>query len=53
MERLNGRLKAHRRLDSLRVRGRAKVRIHAMLSTITCQALALATGGRVSVRRVA
>jgi len=51
IERLNGRLKAHRRLNSLRGRGRFKVRIHAMLSTIVCQAQALVTGSRASVRK--
>ena len=53
VERLNGRLKGFRKLDSVRVRGRFKVRIHAMLSIIVCQANALATGCRVSVRKVA
>ena len=53
IERLNGRLKIHRRLDALHVRGRFKVRLHAMLSTIVCQAQALATGSRISVRKVA
>jgi len=52
IERLNGRLTAHRRLNSIRVRGRFKVRIHAMLSVIVCQAQALATKSRVSVRRI-
>ena len=53
IERLNGRLKAHRRLNSVRVRGRFKVRIHVMLSVIVLQAQALATGARDSVRKVA
>ena len=53
IERLNGRLKAHRRLDSVRVKGRFKVRIHAMLSVIVLQAQALPTGCRASVRQVA
>ena len=53
VERLNGRLKAHRKLDSVRTRGRFKVRVHAFMSVIVCQALALATGTRLSVRRVA
>lgn len=52
IERLNGRLKSHRRLDAVTVRGRFKVRIHAMLSIIVCQAQALATGSRASVRKV-
>ena len=53
IERLNGRLKTHRRLDSVRVRGRHKVRIHAMISVIVCQSIALATKSRLSVRKVA
>lgn len=53
IERLNGRLKAHRRLNSVRVRGRFKVGLHAMLSVVVCQALALATGCRASVRKAA
>ena len=42
IERLNGRLKAFRKLNHVRVRGRLKVRVHAMLSVIVCQARALA-----------
>jgi len=53
IERLNGRLKAHRGLNSVRVRGRFKVRIHSMLATIVCQSLALATESKASVRKVA
>ena len=53
VERLNGRLKAHRRLNSLTVRGRFKVRVHAWLSIIVCQAQAVATGSKNSVRKVA
>ena len=53
IERLNGRLKGFRKLNSVRVRGRFKVRIHAMMSVIVCQALALATGSRASIRSVA
>ena len=53
VERVIGRLKGHRRLNSIRVRGRFKVRIHAMMSTIAMQAQALATDCRASVRRVA
>ena len=53
VERLNGRLKAHRKLNAVRVRGRFKVRTHAMRSVIVCQAHALATGSRASVRKVA
>ena len=53
IERLNGRLKVHRRLDSVRVRGRFKIRIHAMLSAMVCQAQALATGSLAQVRKAA
>ena len=53
VERLNGRLKAHRKLNAVRVRGKFKVRTHAMMSVIVCQAQALATGSRASVRKVA
>ena len=53
VERVIGRLKGHRRLNSIRVRGRFKVRIHAMMSTIVMQAQALATDCRASVRKVA
>jgi hypothetical protein len=35
-------LKAFRKPNHVRVRGRLKVRVHAMLSIIACQALALA-----------
>ena len=42
IERLNGRLKAFRKLNHVRVRGRFKVRIHVLLSIITLQARALA-----------
>lgn len=53
VERLNGRLKAHRKLNHVRVRGRSKIRVHAMLAVIVCQAQALATRSRNSVRKVA
>lgn len=53
IERLNGRLKAHRKLNHVRVRGRHKVLLHALLSTIALQAHALATGTRACVRAVA
>ncbi|MBI3743651.1 MAG: transposase [Chloroflexi bacterium] len=53
IERVNSRLKAHRRLDSVRVRGLRKVAVHAMLSVMVLQAQALASGSRQSVRRVA
>lgn len=53
IERLNGRLKAHRKLDSVRVRGLRKVRNHALQGAIVCQAQALATESSVQVRKVA
>ena len=53
IERLNGRLKSHRRLNSVRGRGRFKVRVHCFLSVMVLQAHALATGSRQSMRRVA
>ena len=53
VERLNGRLKAHRSLNSVRVRGRFKVRVHAMMSAIVCQAQVLATESCVQVRKAA
>ena len=46
VERVNGRLKAHRKLDFVRVRSRFKVRVHALLAVIVLQAQALATGTR-------
>jgi transposase len=42
IERLNGRLKAFYKLNAVRVRGRMKVRVHALLSVIMLQARALA-----------
>ena len=52
IERLNGRLKAHRKLNAVRVLGHLKVQVHTMMATIVCQAQALATGSRISVRSV-
>ena len=52
VERVFSRLKAHRKLNSLRVRGINKVRVHCLLSVIVLQAHALASGRRASVRRV-
>ncbi len=52
IERVWARLKAHRRLNSLRVRGISKVKVHCLLSVIVSQAHALATGRRAVVRRV-
>lgn len=42
VERLNSRLKAFRKLNYVRVRGRFKVRVHALLSVMALQARALA-----------
>ena len=42
IERLNGRLKGFRKLDSVRVRGRHKVMVHALLACMVTQARALA-----------
>ena len=53
VERMFSRLKGHRRLNSIRVRGIRKVTVHVLLSVIALQAQALATGSRVSVRAVA
>ena len=50
IERLFGRLKTHRKLDTVRVRGKFKVETHAKLAVIVCQAHALATGSRVVVQ---
>jgi len=52
IERVFSRLKANRKLNSLRVRGINKVRVHCLLSVIVLQAHALATNRRASVRRV-
>ena len=40
-------LKAFRKLNDVRVRGRFKVRVHAMLSIIALQARAVAFPGRI------
>ena len=50
VERLDGRPKDHRDLNYVRHPGRFKVRIRTMLSIIACQAQALATESRASVR---
>lgn len=52
VERLFARLKAHRKLNSLRVRGINKVGVHCLLSVIALQAQVLATRRRASVRRI-
>jgi len=52
-ERVNSRLKACRRLNEVRTRGRFRVYVHVLLSVMVMQAQALATGCRQSVRKVA
>lgn len=52
VERLFSRLKSHRRLNFIRVRGLRKVSVHVLLSVIVLQAQAIATGTRASVRPV-
>jgi hypothetical protein len=52
-ERVFSRLKGHRKLNSIRVRGIRKVTVHCLTSVIVLQAQALATGSRVLVRGVA
>lgn len=52
VERVFACLKAHRKLNSLRVRGINKVRIHCLLSVTALQAQVLATRRRASVRRI-
>ncbi len=47
IERLNGRLKGFYKLDSIRVRGRTKVMLHALLSAICLEARALAFPDRL------
>ncbi len=53
VERVFGRLKGHRKLNAVRVSGRMKVLVHAMLSVIVLQGHALATGCQNTVRKVA
>ncbi len=52
IERVNARLKGHRKLNSLRVRGIRKVRVHCLLSLIALQTQVLATRRRAAVRRL-
>jgi len=52
MEMVFGRLKGHRKLNSIRVRGIRKVTVHCLLSVIVLQAQALATNVKACVRRV-
>jgi transposase len=52
VERVFSRLKAHRKLNNVRVRGIKKVQVHCLLSLIALQAHTLASGRRACVRRV-
>lgn len=52
VERVFARLKTHRKLNLVRVRGMQKVRIHCLLSLILMQAQALATGKMSLTRSV-
>lgn len=52
-ERVNARLKGHRKLNYVRVRGIEKVTAHCLLSVIVFQAQALATESRICVRKIA
>ena len=51
-ERLFSRLKGHRKLNSIRVRGLRKVRLHCLMSVLVLQAQALATGSISLARSV-
>ena len=53
VERVFGRLKGHRKLNYVRVRGIEKVTTHCLVALITMQAQAIATGCRALVRTVA
>ena len=53
VERVFGRLKGHRKLNSIRVRGLGKVTVHCYLALIVLQAQAVATESRMLVRKVA
>ena len=52
VERVFGRMKQHRRLNLIRVRGIYKVLTHCMFSVLILQAHALVTESRMSVRKV-
>lgn len=52
-ERLFGRLKGHRKLNHIRVRGIRKVTVHCLMAVIVFQAQVLATGNGGLVRKVA
>ncbi|MCH9036894.1 MAG: transposase [Chloroflexi bacterium] len=53
VERVNSRLKGHRGLNHVTVKGIRKVSVHCFLSMIVLQSQALATHSRMSVRKVA
>ena len=53
VERVFARLKGHRRLNSIRVRGTLKVTVHCLLAVIVLQAQALTTRTRQPVRKAA
>lgn len=52
VERVFGRIKGHRTLNYVRVRGIEKVTAHCLLAEIVFQAQALATKSRMCVRKV-
>lgn len=53
IERVFSRLKGHRKLNSIRVRGIWKVYIHCLMSVIAMEAQAVATGSCALMRKVA
>ena len=53
VEQAFGRLKCHRKLNSIRVRGIDKVTLHCFLSVIVLQSQAVATNFRALMRKVA
>lgn len=53
VERVFGRLKCHRKLNHIRVRGINKVTVHCLMAVIVFQAQVLATGNGGLVRKVA
>ncbi len=52
VEHVFGRLKEHRKLNSVRVRGLRKVEVHCFMSVIVLQAQAMATSSRGLMRKV-
>lgn len=52
LERVFGRLKRQRKLNSIRVRGIKKVTMHCTLAVLVLQAQAIATQSRALVRKV-